>query len=448
MTPEDYRLVFSAIAGIALSIGLIVKGRLHPFVGLLCGAFVVGLLAGIPLKETAEAVEKGAGSILGGTGLVVALGLGLGAMLQLSDGAGGIARVALRLSGVRGAPWASLFTALLIGLPLFFETGLVLLLPIVASAAAALPSGQNDDTAKLRLMLPALAGLSVVHALVPPHPGPLLAVDALGASLGLTLLYGLLVGIPTAIVAGPLLARFTARGVRLSPPPLAQVTVEVVAPPVGRALTAVLLPVILIAAGQAVALMPPVVAAQLQWLGWVSDPVVALLIANLAALPLLFGHRLTESAIQGAIWKEAMAPAGGILLAIGAGGALKQVLVTAGLSDLLVRLAGGGAISPLLLAWGVAVCIRLATGSATVATITTAGVMQGLVATSGVAPEWMVLAIGAGSLFFSHVNDPGFWLVKSYLGTDMPGTFRTWSVMETVVSVVGLLLVLAGSSLF
>jgi GntP family gluconate:H+ symporter len=296
-------------------------------------------------------------------------------------------------------------------------------------------------------MLPALAGLSVVHALVPPHPGPLLAVNALGANLGLTLAYGLLVGIPTAIIAGPVLARFTAPGVKLSPPLLAPETIDVATPSVGRTLTAVLLPVVLIAAGQAVAIAPPAVAAKLAWLGWVSDPVIALLIANLVALPLLFGGRLGERRIQDAIWLEAMAPAGGILLAIGAGGALKQVLVTAGLSDMLVRLAGGGPISPLLLAWGVSVCIRLATGSATVATITTAGVMEGLVASSGVEPEWMVLAIGAGSLFFSHVNDPGFWLVKSYLGTDMPGTFRTWSIMETVVAVVGLLLVLAASSI-
>ncbi len=446
VTPEDIRLVLSAIAGIALSIALIVRGRLHPFVGLLCGAFTVGILAGIPLEETAKSVEKGAGTILGGTGLVVALGLGLGAMLQLSNGAAGLARAALRVSGIKGAPWASLFTALLIGLPLFFETGLVLLLPIVASAAAALPKGMDDDESKLRLMLPALSGLSVVHALVPPHPGPLLAVNALGANLGLTLAYGLLVGIPTAIIAGPVLARFTARGVKLSPPLLAPETIDMAPPSVGRTLTAVLLPVVLIAAGQAVAMAPPAIAAPLVWLTWVSDPVVALLLANLVALPLLFGHRLGERRIQDSIWLEAMAPAGGILLAIGAGGALKQVLVTAGLSDMLVRLAGGGAISPLLLAWGVSVCIRLATGSATVATITTAGVMEGLVASSGVAPEWMVLAIGAGSLFFSHVNDPGFWLVKSYLGTDMPGTFRTWSIMETVVAVVGLLLVLAASS--
>lgn len=447
MNPADYRLVAAAVAGIALSIALIIKGRLHPFVGLLCGAFTVGLLAGLPMEETAKAVEKGAGAILGGTGLVVALGLGLGAMLQLSNGAGGIATAALRMSGVRGAPWASLFTALLIGLPLFFETGLVLLLPIVASAAAALPSGQNDDTARLRLMLPALAGLSVVHALVPPHPGPLLAVNALGANLGLTLVYGLIVGIPTAIIAGPLLARFTAPGVKLNPPLLDPVELDVPTPSVGRALTAVLLPVVLIAAGQAVALMPSAVAAHFEFLKWISDPVVALLVAVLAALPLLFGRRIADREVQGAIWTEAMTPAGGIILAIGAGGALKQVLVTAGLSDMLVRIAQGGAISPILLAWGVSVCIRLATGSATVATITTAGVMQGLVAASGVAPEWMVLAIGAGSLFFSHVNDPGFWLVKSYLGTDMPGTFKTWSIMETVVAVVGLLLVLLASSI-
>jgi GntP family gluconate:H+ symporter len=446
MTPEDYRLVFSAIAGIALSIALIIRGRLHPFVGLLCGAFTVGLLSGLPMSDTAKAVEKGVGTILGGTGLVVALGLGLGAMLQLSDGAGGLARAALRLSGARGAPWASLATSLVIGLPLFFETGLVLLLPIVAAAAAALPKGGDEDASKLRLMLPALAGLSVVHALVPPHPGPLLAVDALGASLGRTLLYGLIVGIPTAIVAGPLLARFTAPGVKLSPPLLDPVRLEVATPAVWRALIAVLLPVVLITAGQSLAWMPPSLASRLGWLGGISDPVVALLIATLVALPLLFGRKITDRTIQNAVWKEAMAPAGAILLAIGAGGALKQVLVTAGLSDMLVRLASGGTISPLLLGWGVSVCIRLATGSATVATITAAGVMSGLVATSGVSPEWMVLAIGAGSLFFSHVNDPGFWLVKSYLGTDMPGTFRTWSIMETVVAVVGLLLVLAASS--
>lgn len=447
MTAADLQLIGAALAGIALSIMLIVRARLHPFIGLLCGAFAVGLLAGLPVADTARAVQKGAGDILGGTGLVVALGLALGAMLQLSDGAAGIARAALRWSGPRGAPWAALLTALVIGLPLFFETGLVLLLPIVASAAAALPAGEGDY-AKLRLMLPAVTGLSVVHALVPPHPGPLLAVEALDADLGRTILYGLVVAIPTAILAGPLLARFTARGIKLGAPALAPARVEVPTPSISRALLVVLLPVVLIAAGQLPALLPSDAAPRFGFLAAASNPVLALLIACLVALPLLFGRAAFRAPTQTAIWAETMAPAGAILLAIGAGGALKQVLVTAGLSDLLVRASTGAALSPLLLAWGIAVCIRLATGSATVATITTAGVMPGVVAATGASPEWTVLAIGAGSVFFSHVNDPGFWLVKSYLGTDTPGTFRTWSVLETAISVIGLLLVLGLSALF
>jgi GntP family gluconate:H+ symporter len=178
-----------------------------------------------------------------------------------------------------------------------------------------------------------------------------------------------------------------------------------------------------------------------------SNPVLALLIACLAALPLLFGRRMGEPALQEAIWLEAMKPAGAILLAIGAGGALKQVLVSTGFSDSLARFATSGSLSPILLGWSIAVAIRLATGSATVATITAAGIMSSAITASGVSPEWTVLAIGAGSVFFSHVNDPGFWLVKSYLGTDTPTTFRTWSALETVISVVGLALVFAFSHL-
>jgi len=203
------------------------------------------------------------------------------------------------------------------------------------------------------------------------------------------------------------------------------------------------LPVVLIVAGQAEAVLPSGLASRVTWLSVASNPVLALLIACLVALPLLFGRRMGEAAVQEAIWQETVKPVGAILLAIGAGGALKQVLVSTGFSDVLARLATSGSLSPIVLAWSIAVAIRLATGSATVATITASGIMAGAIAASGVSPEWTVLAIGAGSLFFSHVNDPGFWLVKSYLGTDTPTTFRTWSVMETIISVVGLVFVLA-----
>lgn len=447
MSPDDIRLIAAAVAGIAVSVILIIKGRLHPFIGLLCGAFLVGLLAGLPMKDTAAAVQKGAGDILGGTGLVVALGLSLGAMLQISNGAALLARSALALTGPRAAPWVSLFVAMLIGLPLFFETGLVLLLPIVVAAAASLPAGLDDDAGKLRLMLPALAGLSIVHALVPPHPGPLLAVSALHADLARTMGYGLLVAIPTGIIAGPLLARFISRGIPLTLPAIELPGPDGVQPSRSAALAVVLMPVILIALGQTVAFMPADMAARFAWLAGASNPVFALLVANLVALPLLFGRRMLGARLQGDIWAEAVVPAGAILLPIGAGGALKQVLVSAGLSDLLARLASAHVISPLLLAWLIAVSIRLATGSATVATITTAGVVPGLIAASGTSPEWAVLAIGCGSVFFSHVNDPGFWLVKSYVGTTTADTFRTWSVIETVISVAGLVFVLLGSYL-
>lgn len=446
MSGVDLQLVIAALFGIGFAVFLIVKGRLHPFIGLLCGAFIVGIAAGLPIDDTAKAIQKGVGDILGGTGLIVALGLSLGAMLQLSNGASSLARAAIGLTGARGAPWASLFTAMLIGLPLFFETGLVLLLPIVAAAAGSLPRRAHDDgSAKLRLMLSAVAGLSVVHALIPPHPGPLLAVTALNADLGRTILYGLLVAIPTGMIAGPILASFTARRVCIVEPEAAPPVVLVEAPAKRLSLFVVLLPVVLIAGGQVQQLLPASLMRSFVWLSEASNPVLALLLTNLVALPLLFGRKLRTVRVQEAIWAETMKPAGAILLAIGAGGALKQVLVSAGLSDLLGRLASSNAISPIFLAWLVAVGIRLATGSATVATITTVGIISGVATGGTVEPEWLVLAIGCGSVFFSHVNDPGFWLVKGYLGTSTSDTFRTWSVLETVISTVGLALVLCGS---
>jgi GntP family gluconate:H+ symporter len=451
MAVGDARLVLAALAGIALAIFLIVRGRLHPFVALLCGAFVIGPLGGLSMVETAKAVQKGAGDILGSIGLVVALGMALGTMLQVSDGAAGLARVMIGKADSPRAPWMSLLVALVVGLPLFFETGLVLLLPIIASAATPLSGSdtQRRDDTKFGLILAALSGLSVVHALVPPHPGPLIAIGALGANLGRTIAYGLLVAVPTAILAGPLFARFAARNVVLAAAaPLPRVF-ENQRVPVLRALLVVLLPVALILAGQVESLLPASLAPHFAWLSVASNPVLALLVACLVAFPLLFGRRMGERVLQETIWIETMKSVGTILLAIGAGGALKQVLVGTGFAELLGRFATSASLSPILLGWSIAVAIRLATGSATVATITAAGVMpSAALAASGVAPEWTVLAIGAGSLFFSHVNDPGFWLVKSYVGIDTPTMFRTWSVMETIISVVGLALVLVFSHLF
>jgi len=291
-------------------------------------------------------------------------------MLQLSNGASGLARLMIGDADSRRAVWMSLLVALVVGLPLFFETGLVLLLPIIASATASLPDAKHRDATKVGLMLSALSGLSVVHALVPPHPGPLIAIGALGANLGRTLVYGLLVAIPTAILAGPVFAKFAARKVSLTasaPVPTVSADRQV---PVWRALIVVLLPVGLILAGQIQVVLPPELAPRVAWLSVASNPVLALLLACLAALPLLFGRQMGQPAVQEAIWIETMKPAGAILLAIGAGGGLKQVLVGTGFADSLARFAASGSLSPIVLGWSIAVAIRLATGSATVATIT------------------------------------------------------------------------------
>ncbi|WP_068093768.1 GntP family permease [Novosphingobium rosa] len=442
MNGADCYLIATSCIGIAIAILLIARLGLHPFIGLLTSASVIGLASALHPAQVIADIEKGFADILGSTGLVVALGLGLSAILQVSGGAQALASRALRLTGQRHAALGGLLAAFLIGTPLFFETGVILLLPGIA---ASMSGSGGDRRLQLKVMLSTLAGLSVLHALVPPHPGPLIAIHELHAQLLPTMGYGLLAAIPTALIAGPLLAHFTTA--RISPETAGM---EVLAPaleetpPVWAALATLLLPVALITSGMWLKLGDMAPASQTaQIILLVSDPAMALLITNLLALPLLLGRQIANAALQATIWREAMIPAGSTLLSIGGGGALKQVLISIGLPALFSRLAALELMSPLLVAWLVAAAIRVATGSATVATISASGIMAGVVAHQGVDRSLFVLAIGAGSVFLSHVNDPGFWLVKSFLGTSTRDTFRTWSVLETVISIMGLLIVLA-----
>ncbi|WP_433795557.1 GntP family permease [Actinoplanes sp. CA-252034] len=478
------QLVLAAVLGIAVVVLLIAWAKWHPFLALISGAAVLGLAAGAAPADTIESFTKGLGTTAGGVGVLIALGSMVGALLAESGGADGI--VNRIVNGVSGAalPWAMAGVAALIGLPLFFEVGVVLLVPIVLLVV------RRTDVGLLRLGIPALAGLSVLHGLVPPHPGPLVAIDSLQADLGLTLMFGLICAIPTVIIAGPVFGNFIAKRVPLPVPALLGagassagassasatsagladadrpstgpvggqdfVDRDDLADPVGpgkkvdeqlgprrnpgfwAAVLTVLLPVALMLARGAAELLLPEGDAVRDVLEVVGEPVVALLAGVFVAMWALgkragFDRRETNAVLGGAL-----PPIAGILLIVAAGGGFKQVLVDAGVGNVIADAARDANINALLLGFLVAVGIRVATGSATVATITAAGIVAPL-ATTLDRPEvsLLALAIGAGSLFFSHVNDAGFWMVKEYFGMTVGQTIKTWSIMETIISVVG-----------
>jgi gluconate:H+ symporter, GntP family len=445
VTPHDAVLLWMAAGAVAGVILLIAIVKLHPFIALILAVLGLGLGAGENTAQILKSFAAGFGDIAANVGVVLALGAMFGALLSDSRGADRIAVALTRAGGTRGAPWAMTGIAMLLGLPVFFETGLVMLMPVIIAVGARLESAQDGapGVGFLKAGLPAIAGLSVLHGLVPPHPGPLAAVNALGADLGKTLLYGLLIAVPVAVLAGPVFAQWAA--LRAVPHPAAVVRSCVASQKLPSALATtltVLFPIVLMVMKAAADIALP--AGSRGVFDFLGAPPVALLLGTLLAM-LTFGFALGRSRAQvGRIMSESLASIAGILLVIGAGGAFKQTLVDLGLDAVMARAAENWHVAPLLMGWASAVMIRLATGSATVATVTAAGLMAGV---SGADASLLALAIGAGSLFFSHVNDAGFWLVKEYFGLSLPDMFKTWSLLETIISVSGLLFVLLVSVL-
>ncbi|CAM5724568.1 Gluconate transporter OS=Streptomyces microflavus OX=1919 GN=HUT09_05760 PE=4 SV=1 [Streptomyces microflavus] len=368
--------------------------------------------------------------------MLIALGAILGKLLADSGGADQIVDTILAKASRGAMPWAMVLIASIIGLPLFFEVGIVLMIPVVLLVA------KRGNFSLMRIGIPALAGLSVMHGLIPPHPGPLVAIDALDANLGVAL--GVLVAIPTVIIAGPVFARYAARWVDIEPPEkmIPQRPSEDLdrRPSFAATLVTILLPVVLMLLK---ALVEIVVDDPENSVQRVTDVVGSPLIALLAAVLLgmfTLGRAagFTKGRLAGTVEKS-LAPIAGILLIVGAGGGFKQTLIDAGVGQMILEFSENWSIPALLLGWLIAVAIRLATGSATVATISAAGLVAPLAADMSTAhAALLVLAVGAGSLFFSHVNDAGFWLVKEYFGMDVGQTVKTWSVMETIISVVAM----------
>jgi gluconate:H+ symporter, GntP family len=449
-----WQLILAALLGIGLIVVLITITKLNPFLALIFGSLMVGSVAGENPEKVLKSFGEGFGTTATSVGILIALGAMFAKLLADSGGADEIVDTIVGHASPRALPWAMALVGAIIGLPMFFEIGLVLLMPVIYLVA------RRAQQSLITVGIPALAGLSAMHGLVPPHPGPLAAIANLHADLGVTLALGVAVAIPTVTVGGPLFSKLAGRWVVVEAPdtfssgsgPAPEGEVqrddtpeqERRRPSFGVTLFSVLLPVVLML-GKAI--VDIVIDDKSQPVRIVFDvlgtPLVALLIAVVVAM---FTLGLFAGMSRDEVMKcieSGLPPVAGIILIVAAGGGFKQILVDSGIGTMLADWAKGAHISVLLLAWVIAVLIRLATGSATVATVTASSLMLGLVegmSTGQVA--LVVLAVGAGSLFFSHVNDAGFWLVNQYFGMTVGQTIKTWSVMETVLSVVGFVLVL------
>jgi GntP family gluconate:H+ symporter len=447
-------LLLYAVIAIAALILLIARYKVYPFLVLIVVSLLLGLAAGMPAGQIVKSFETGNGGTLGHIAIVVGLGTMLGKMMAESGGAEQVATTLIRWFGEKQIHWAMLFVAIIVGLPVFFEVGFVLLVPIAFNVA------KRTGKSLLLIGLPMVAGLSVVHGLIPPHPAAMLAVQAYGADIGKTIAYGLIVGIPTAIVAGPLFALLVHRHVKLPEHnPLAAQFVESAdkeaqsrrdLPSFGITLFTILLPVILMLVGSWADLVFAPKSVPSELLHFVGNADVALLIAVIVSFWTFGAQRgFTREQIQ-KFCGDCLAPIAGITLIVGAGGGFGGVLRDSGISQQIVVVATQAHLSPLLFGWFVAALIRLATGSATVAMTTACGIVAPIAKAGAihVQPELLVLATGSGSLIFSHVNDGGFWLIKEYFGMTVGQTFKTWSLCETIISLLGLGLTFALAAVF
>jgi GntP family gluconate:H+ symporter len=450
MSQHDLYLLAVALAVILAVVVAIARFRVHPFPALVIGALMLGLAAGAPAEQVLKSFRIGFGDTLANVGVLLALGAMFGELLASSGGAEQVSSGLLRVGGPRMVPWIMCAVAMILGLPLFFEAGVVLMMPIILSVGARLaqdPQGLKGNPYILA-GLPVFAGISVLHALVPPHPGPMVAIDALKADLGFTLVLGFLVSLPIAVVAGPLYTLWIAPRSNAAPPVdlvgrLTRTDQRYKAPGISVTIFTILFPILLMLGKAAADLMLPAGQLPRTLFDFVGNPMVALLLAVLLSM-MTFGFLLgKDSRAVGKSLGDALPPISAIVLIIGAGGALKQMLIDVGLGAVIAHASQLVSLSPILLGWFTAVILRLATGSATVAIVTASGLMAATVTVNPqLNPALLALSIGSGSLFFSHINDAGFWLVKEYMGMNLPNVFKTWSVVETIIALMGLILCL------
>ena len=436
--------------GIIVLLVLIMKLNINTFISLIVVSFLIAFALGMPLDEIVDTIQAGMGSTLGGIALVFGLGAILGKLIADAGGAQRIAMTLIDRFGEKRIQWAVVAAGFILGIALFFEVGLVLLIPIVYQISKQL------RISFLWLGLPMATALSVTHAFLPPHPGPTVIAQQYGANIGLVLLYGFIIAIPTVILAGPLFTVFARKfvpsafekepeGSMASIGDAKQFKLEDT-PGFGISAFTALFPVILMALSTIIVLIEDVAGLNDNWffalVRLIGAPTTVMLLSVLLALVTMGTARNIPMSQLMKSAESSIAAIGMMLLILGAGGSLKQVLIDGGVGDTVAVMFEGSTISPLILAWLIAALMRVAQGSATVAALTTAGLVIPMMAGTDVNVELMVLATGAGIIIASHVNDTGFWIVKESFGLTMKETFGTWTVLETLISVFGLVFVL------
>lgn len=427
--------LFIILIGIAVLLLLIMYGKINTFLALIVVALGVGIAIGMEPKAVVKSIQSGVGSTLSDLALILGFGAMLGAIIAESGAAQVITNRLIRTFGIKNIQWAMVITGFIVGIPMFYSVGFLIVIPIIfaVTRATGLPI--------LYVGIPMIASLSVTHGFLPPHPSPVAIVQFYKADVNLTLLYGLPLAIVTVIIAGPIFGG-TLKKIITTPNydlyKMPEIPAEQL-PSFWVSVLTGLMPVLLMALSAIVNLTLPVENVAYKFFAFLGDPVIALFVSLWIAIYTL-GIRLGKptSEIMNSL-TDAVKASAMILLIIAAGGAFKQVLIDSGISKYIVGLMKGASVSPIVLAWSIAAALRVALGSATVAGLTAAGIAAPLVTQTGANPELLVLATGAGSLMFSHVNDTGFWLFKEYFNLSIGQTFRSWTVMETIVSVVGLL---------
>lgn len=436
----DYSLLFAVLFGIALLLFLILKLKLQAFLALLIVCVVVGVLGGMPAVEVLEGIKNGMGGTLGFVATVVGLGSLFGAVLEYSGGAQELAGYLLKKFGDKRAPWSIMLTGFIVAIPVFFDVAFIILIPMIYALQ------KRTGKSLLLYALPLLAGLAITHAFIPPTPGPIAVADILNADLGWVIVFGFVVGLPTAVLAGPVFARFISKRIIVGIPEGADLNRVVTddPPPVWLILSIIFLPIVLIVCTTVLSSPWGVGLGLPEWLSYtlllIGHPFTALIIANIIAWYVLGVKRGLEKERLLEISTKALYPAGVIILLTGAGGAFKQILIDTGAGTMIASSLSSTYFPPVVFGFVIAAVVRLMQGSSTVAMITAAGLTapvlvgsdQGVLRTA-----ILVIAIASGASIFSHVNDSGFWLVKQYLNLTEKQTFGSWSILTSIIAFSG-----------